>query len=199
MDAIDTRALSRIVLAEGWAVKLAGETDETALRRAIEELSNPVSLADEDPRLVGEAAKRIDQHLRPIGGKVAPEIGAEAAKVWRASIVLALSDLPSRVAVHATAKAIHRPYNFLNQVEFAIREIADEAMGKQKQALHRLKRWLAEIERARIPQPQLEAPADDAPMPVEEIRALTPDLRRMAIGKGWLTQEQIDAAGEKDA
>ncbi len=114
MDAIDTRALSRMVLAEGWAVKLAGETDEGALRRAIDELSNPVALADEDPGLTGDAAKRIDQHLRPIGAKVAPEIGGEAAKAWRAAMLMALSDLPSRVAIHATAKAVHRPYNFLN-------------------------------------------------------------------------------------
>ncbi len=72
-------------------------------------------------------------------------------------------------------------------------------MAKQHEALWRMKRWLAEIERAKIPQPRLESPAVDARMTPEEIRALTPDLRRMALGKGWLTQEEIDAAGEKDA
>ncbi len=199
MDAIDTRSLSRIVLADGWAVTKVGETDEAALRRAIAELSNPVPLADEDPALSGEVAKRLDQHLRPIGAKVAPEISAEAAKAWRAAMMMALSDLPGRVAVHATAKAVHRPYNFLNQVEAAIREIAAEATAKQAKALWRMKQWLAEIERARMPQPQLEAPADDTPFTAKEIRGLTPDLRRMALGKGWITQEEIDAAGENNA
>lgn len=43
----------------------------------------------------------------------------------------------------------------------------------------------------------LPAPPEDDGEPFEPglIRSMGADLRRMALGKGWLTQEEIDAAG----
>lgn len=189
-----TRALSRLVLSPGWTVAKADSVDPAQIQDALHDLSNPVALRRLEPKLDGDFSRQIENSLRMIGAKIAATINDDQANAWRKAMVVALSDLPARIANHATAKAIHRPFRFLNEVEGVVREIASESIERQGIAKMRLERWLAELARAAMPVPQIAAPIADEPMTFKEIRALTPDLRKMALGQGWLTQSQIDEA-----
>lgn len=154
----DLQTISRTVLAPDFTVATGIEQfkpDEIA--QAIAELENPASLAKLEPKLDGAMSKSLLDHLRPIGAKIAPLLNDDQALSWRSAVVLALSDLPPRIALYATRKAIHVPMVHLNRVDGVIRELGAEAIEKQKVALHRLKMMQAEIERAAKPAtPQLE-------------------------------------------
>lgn len=158
MEQLDTRALSRMVLAPDWSVATASTVDPAQIDQAIVDLLAPSSLRTEEPRLDGPLSKQVESNLRPLGAKISAGISDAAARDWRNAMLLALSDLPGRVAAYATGKAIHRPFNFLNEVETAVREIAAESLERQRTAAWRLKLWREEIARAAMPQPQLAAP-----------------------------------------
>ena len=63
-------------------------------------------------------------------------------------------------------------------------------VGKAKWRETVLTRWLAK-EAPRITTDQ------QAPIPLAEIAAMAPAFRRLGLAKGWITQEQVDAAAEK--
>lgn len=186
MDNLDPRALSRIVLTPGWKVAL--DADRGSLVAAIESMTNPVTLAEEEPGLKGGLSTAIEDNLRPIGAKVAPTISDAQAEAWRKAMMLALSDLPARIALYATGKAVHRPYNFLNEIEFAVREIAAEASARQRVALARLQKWLREIDRAMIPQPQLAAPEEESGTQTE-VDELNTTMRSCGLATRWVLVE----------
>jgi hypothetical protein len=73
-----------------------------------------------------------------------------------------------------------------------VREIAAVHMENRRLALVRLKRWHAALERALMPQPQIEAPAEDQPIEQEEVDALNATLR----GAGVATRFGRDEAGK---
>lgn len=155
----DTRALTRMVLQDGWTATAAADPAE--VEQAIAEIEATLPLAQTDRKLNGPETNAIADALRPIGAKLAPSMSHEQAVAWRCAVVLALSDLPARIALYGVRKAIHRPMQFLNEVDGVAREYANEALDRQRNALHRLKRMRAEIERAANPQPKLEAPPMD--------------------------------------
>ena len=187
-EKLDARALSRIVLADGWKPG-AAEVDRMALVAAIEELSSPVTLADEDPGLSGNLAEAIENNLRPIGAKVSPTISDAQALAWRKAMVLALSDLPARIALYATGKAIHRPFKYLNEVEVVVREIATDAAERQQTARWRLKLWLEQVDRALMPQPQLAAPEEEPLGTQAEVDDLNATMRTCGLATRWALVE----------
>jgi hypothetical protein len=185
-----TRALTKAVLAADWKPTVPAKLPEIAA--AIEEMESALPLKQFEPALDGQTSRLIEDHLRPIGAKIDPRISAEQAQAWRKAMLLALSDLPSAVVLRSVREAVHRPYQFLNEVEAAVREIAAVHMENRRLALVRLKRWHAELERAAMPQPQLEAPAEDPPIEQEEVDALNATLR----GAGVATRFGRDEAGK---
>jgi hypothetical protein len=165
-----SRDLVRTVLAEGWLPTAPADIAE--IDQALAELETK-AIKELEPKLDGEASAAVDRNLRPIGAKILPTAPPGAVKEWRMAMLMALSDLPPRIAAYATAKAIHTPFNFLNEVELEVRRIAAEAIDKQRTAAWRLKMWRAELERAMNPAPALEAPSDErvAAQEIDEFNA----------------------------
>jgi hypothetical protein len=155
----NSRALSRLVLQPDWRKEVADRNvtlDSVAAE--IADIEGSLPLKKIEPGLRGPHSNALMKALRPFGAKIAPTMNQGEADAWRAAVALALSDLPPHIALYALGKAIHRPMQFPNQVEEIAREYADEALARQRTALHRLKMMKAEIERAANPQPALEAP-----------------------------------------
>lgn len=191
------RELARLALSDEWTmaggIALLGNNPAEAAIAAYD--ASLASLADTDPTLSGEAARALRDWLKPIGMKIAPTMAPDVCSTWLTSVVMALSDFPPKVATQAARNAIHIPMQFLNEVDGHVRAEAERLMDRHRHALSRL-RWMRdEIERAaRPPVPMIEAPRADEPMTDAEIRALSPILRRIGLGQGWITQEQLDAA-----
>lgn len=165
----DTRSLIVQVLSPAWRMPKPEEMDRAQLVAAIENIDSRLPLSAIEPEGVvaddraasgfqfkGEQSRAVSLALRPIGAKIAPTMTPAQSGAWLAAMVLALSDLPPAVSRRAITKAVHRPMQFLNEVEKVVREYADEALVQQANARGRLKRMIAEIDRAAMPQPQLE-------------------------------------------
>lgn len=191
----DPRTLGRKVLEPGFTIAgaLVGVKPHE-VEEAITSFESVQPLMTVEPNLDGPHAEALANHLRPIGAKIDPKISAEQATVWRRAMMLALSDLPPKVAISATRQAIHKPMQFLNEVEATIRTIAAEIENRHRLALHRLRMMRAEIERAVNPeQKQITDRAAD-PITIEEVAGWTKDYRRIGVECGFITQEMADAA-----
>lgn len=204
MDAIpQSVGLIERVLEPGFdAAATIAEVSGNDIGRAYDTARNSLlPLTTTDPELKGRVAKEIDTALRPIGAKISPHLSPAQASAWRDAMLIALSNLPGRIALTATRRAIHEPMQALWDVELEIRKIATGLLERQRLAAARLKAMLDEIERGlNPPAPQLPAPDPGMPITNTEIRALTPDLRALGLAAGHITQEQIDAAfAEEDA
>lgn len=158
--------------------------------------AEPKGMSARDPSKRGALSRGLGDDLALIATKIAPTIATEQADAWIKVMVTALSDLPGRVAREAAQAALHRPMRFLNEVETVIREHANLINARHRLALGRLRDLLREIEN---PQPKLADPAVSHPMTSAEIRALSRPFREMALGQGWLTQGEIDAADAEPA
>lgn len=192
-----SRDLVRAVLAEGWKIGQPAELAEIDAALASLETT---ALKELEPTLAGPLSDAVTKNLRPIGAKILPTATPAQVKEWRTAVLMALSDLPPRVLTYASAKAIHTPFNFLNEVEAEIRRIAGEAIDKQRTAAWRLKLWRQEIERAMNPQPALEAPPPERAVE-QEIAEFNETMRRVGHirtrarlgGDGKLETYQINA------
>lgn len=158
---------------------LPGDTDEAIAK--IDGWMVPLKIAEPKP---GPGTHKLVGSLRTIGAKIAPTMSEEQVKVWIAAIVAALSDLPVRVSLRACEQAIHTPMKFLNEVETAIREHAEEVAARYRLAKIRLETRKRDL--ARSNQPQLPAPE---PMSEDELQAMPEHLRRMGIGAGWIKED----------
>lgn len=193
------REIARLALSDEWTmetgIKALNGCDPRQAIVAYEDSLTP--LADAEPSFDGPASKGLRDWLKPIGMKIAPTMAPEVCSTWLTAVVMALSDFPAKVATQAARNAIRVPMQFLNEVDGHVRTEAEKLMGRHRTALSRLHRMRAEIERAAQPaQPQIAAPLEDEPMTDAEIRALSPQFRRIGLERGWLTQEQIDAADQ---
>ncbi len=151
-------------------------------------------LANVEPDLAGPRAEEVEDALRPIGAKVSPHFSPDQAEAWRKAMLLALSNLPTRVVIVAARKAIHDPFEFLSEVEPVIRRHAAEIHERHRTALKRLRAMEAEIQNAlKPPQAQI-AEAPPAPIPVDEIRTYSAAFVRMGLSAGFITQAQVDDA-----
>ena len=133
--------------------------------------------------LTGEAARRIVQSLRLIGAKIAPTMSEEQVQAWLSAMVAALSDLPPRIALRASQEALHVPAKFLNEIEGIIREKAEAVKARYDLARHRLERFKREMQREAQPLLVLPEMTDD------ELQNITPELKRIGLGAGWLHED----------
>lgn len=159
MDPLEPRALARLVLHPDWTINESLNLQPEQIDAAIAEIENAQPLAKIEPEGRGPETKAILDALRPIGAKIMPTASQGQADAWRVGVMLALSDLPPRIALYAVRKTIHDCIRFPHEVDIFAREHATEALKRQALALHRLKRTKEEIERAlNPPAPLLEAP-----------------------------------------
>ncbi len=119
--------------------------------------------------------------------KVSPGISQDQADAWLTVMVTALGDLPGRVAREAAQAALHRPMQFANQIEAEIRTLAAGLMARHRLACERLRQMAAEARRRELAEEEEVGPVTD-----EQVRRMSPEIRRMGLGLGYITQEQID-------
>ena len=156
-------------------------------------------LKDAEPKFDGALSKKVADAFAPIGAKMRPDMSVEQGGFWASSIVLALSDLPSFIAVAALEEAVHTPWQFPTDMEAGVREIANRKLEEHQTSIRRLQAMRDEILRAsQPPSPQLEAPDETEPMSREEIAKLLrspigKDLLRMGLRLGSIRQEDYDA------
>lgn len=139
-------------------------------------------------------AAALDERLRKLALKIAPAMSVDQGRPWRDVMVDALADLPAMVSLTAAKRALHRPMQFINQVETVVREIAAEVIVERNAILKRLEAMQAEIARAANAQPAIAARAEVDRSTPQEIRDMTPSMRRMGLAAGFLTQVEIDDA-----
>lgn len=136
----------------------------------------------------------LTSRLNPLAAKIAPTMSKDQAAAWRNAMLDALADLPAMIGLTAAKRAIHVPMTFVNEVEGVVRKIAAEISDARRDAIARLERLIADLERAN--QPALPTtPDEDVPPPTpEQIRAMKPEWIELGLTKGYLTQEMIDEA-----
>lgn len=126
-----------------------------ALRCELDPLGNPRN----DSGGWTDEAKAISKALAPLGAKVAPTIADEQGKTWRMAMVMALSDLPPRIAIEAIGDAMHQPIRFLSEAEEVIRRMAGRKIRsiKLEMETEQQKQLNAQIEHSRIPTEETDA------------------------------------------
>jgi hypothetical protein len=192
------REATRLALGDEWSLADAvAAVDAVGVAAALAGYEGGlVALAEAEPKLDGDGAACVRTWLKPIGMKIAPSMGADVAADWLTAVMMALSDFPARVVAQAARTAIRVPMAYLNEVDGHVRAEAERIMSRHRRAIARLKAMREEIQRAACPPvPQIAAPEDGATaLSAAELRALTPELRRMGLAKGWVTQADLDAA-----
>lgn len=162
---------------------------------AIDESLVPAKIAD--PGMESKQAKRLRDNLGVIGRKVRPDMDGAQAKDWVAAIMMALTNLPYRVSVEASAEAVHTPFEFLSEVEKEIRRLAVDIDIRFQMAKRRLDIW-----RRKIMEPAPEALPRSVPMVWDDAAftelAATPmglAILRMGIAGGWIEQRPDGSYG----
>ena len=139
-------------------------------------------------RFDGMTARLVDA-LRPLGIKISPTMSPQQAGGWLAAMVAALSDLPPRVAIRAAQDAIHHPMQFINEVEAAVRERAEQVSARYSFALRRLEKMQREIMEAAKPARPLLAGGPPPELKQADVDAMSEELRRIGLACGALVQE----------
>jgi hypothetical protein len=192
------REAAQVALAADWrleeAAALVGAADVAMAIGQFE--AGLVPLGQAEPKLDGEGASLVRQWLRPIGMKIAPAMDEKVAGKWLSAVVMALRDFPAKVTAQAARAAIMIPMAYLNEVDGHVRAEAEKIMGRHRTALRRLRAMQEAIARAAAPErPQIAAPEDGAtPLSPAELRVMPPELRRIGLAQGWVTQAALDAA-----
>jgi len=140
-----------------------------------------------------EWEKAIDERIRRLAVKVAPTASAAQTSEWRSALIEALSDLPAMISLTAAKRAIHRPFRFIGDIEHGIREIAGELLDNREKRLAELRWHKAAIERA-MNQRALPEPDPAPEITGAAIVAMSDELRALGLARGFLSQEQVDAA-----
>jgi hypothetical protein len=198
-DMVDDRAhgpLELISLARSplrWTTEERKAFGPETVEQAIAKLRAELAPAPKTGKDLKAWKAALDERLRQLAVKIAPGMSVDQGAAWRDVMGDALSDLPAMVALTAAKRAIHRPMNFMNEIEPVIREIAAEIEAGRREVLARLEWLRGDLERVANPPVSLPDPLP-APFSGEEIRKMSPTMRAMGLGCGALTQDEIDAA-----
>lgn len=145
-----------------------------------------------DPAKVGRFSAGLRDDLTLIVTKIAPTMSQEQSDAWISVMVRALSDLPGRVAREAVQGALHRPMQFISEVETVVRDVAASVTAKHRMAMRNLRRLHAEIEDAK--RPRIEGATAPAELTAEDIRRMSPSLRAVGIRVGAITEDEVQIA-----
>jgi hypothetical protein len=146
-----------------------------------------------DPDKLGAMSTRLGDELALLATKIAPTMSVEQSDAWVKVMVAALSDLPGRVAVEAARQALHRPMEFISQVEGVIREQAVLVSARHATALSRLRSLHATIANPPIALPDPSQVPERRYSPAA-LRRLSPEFRAIGVTVGAFTQEEVDRA-----
>jgi hypothetical protein len=149
----------------------------------------PLKEVEPDQQKPGRYSVGLGDDLAMLLTKVSPGISPDQADAWIKVMVIALGDLPGRVTREAAQAALHRPMRFANEIEAEIRTLAAGIMARHQLACARLREMAAEAHRR-----ELAVEEELAPMSDDEVRRMTPEMRRIGLNCGALTQEQVDRA-----
>jgi hypothetical protein len=178
------------------AARIAGGEDPRAAAVAAEDrIRAELSPVPVDPAQRAAWVAALDERLRRLAVKAAPGMAPAATEEWRSVMPDVLSDLPALIVLTAAKRALHRPMQFLNQIEPILREISDDLIAARRVALNKL----ADFRRSLDAQAPAITDQTDRPLSPGEIRALKPEFRRIGLSQGWLTQAEIDAAHAEQA
>lgn len=197
----DAANLGRLVLESDWTVAGAlAIVEPHDVASAIERYANVPSLMQAEPamnpEIAGSGCAELRKWLKPIGMTNWPDAKWDRSE-WLSSTMLALSDLPAKVAVSATRQALHHSFRFPNEVQPAIREIAAEIIERHKLALHRLRMMHAEIQRAANP-PVPQIAEEPKVWTQEEVEKMNAIFAKIGATTRWkLVDGEIQDANEK--
>lgn len=188
------KALSLLTSTTDRVVAELGDDAGAAIAAAIAKTEHELRAVPADGDHRSEWVHALDERLRRLAVKVAPTATPAQTVEWRNAMADALSDLPAMIALTAARNAIHRPFRFIGDIEAGVREIAADLLAERQIRLRGLDRMRGEIERAMKAATSLPAPAADAPISPELIRAMKPEMRRMGLKAGFITAADVEAA-----
>ncbi|UIJ43711.1 hypothetical protein LZK98_11480 [Sphingomonas cannabina] len=146
-----------------------------------------------DPDKFGAMSTRLGDELALLATKIAPTMSEGQADAWVKVMVAALSDLPGRVAIEAARQALHRPMEFISQVEGVVREQAVLVAARHHTALSRLRSLQAAIANPPIALPDPSQVPERRYSPAA-IRRLSKEFRAIGVRVGAFTQDEVDRA-----
>jgi hypothetical protein len=178
------------------AIALAGPEPVLTIAAAKHELLSAFEpVPAEGTAMRAEWRKALTSRLNPLAAKIAPTMSKDQGAAWRDAMLDALADLPAMIGLTAAKRAIHVPMTFVNEVEGVIRRIADEIIAQRREAIARLERLIADLQRAS--EPVLPPPAEDvdpAATAAAIDRVNDPVLKNMLRGiartAGFLPQDE---------
>ncbi|MBP8233110.1 MAG: hypothetical protein KAY22_12455 [Rhizorhabdus sp.] len=141
------------------AIALAGDEPAATILEAEQTIRAHLAPAPVEDVARKEWEAALDERLRRLAVKIAPGMSVAQGQQWRLVMVESLSDLPAVIVLTAAKRAIHRPMQYLNEVEGIVREIAGDMVATRKLALMRLAALREAIERAS--EPSLPPPAEE--------------------------------------
>jgi hypothetical protein len=152
-----------------------------------------VPLAKAEPGLNGPEAESIRKHLRLIGCKVRPDFSADQAEAWLGSVLVALSNLPTKCLFRASYDALHIPFQFPNEAEAKIRELAEAERERQQRAIRRLDAMQRELQGMRSPAlPNgTREPLSTAEVHELQRSPMGKELVRLGLAMGEIQPEQL--------
>jgi hypothetical protein len=189
-------ALSRRPWTTEAALALAGPDLDGAVAESLAYLADGLVPVPTDPEMRKGWKDAMDERLRRLAAKIAPAMPAAPAAVWREVMVDALSDLPAMVSLTAAKRALHKPMQYLNEVEGIVRNLADDVLAERKHARRRIEDLPL---RARRETPALPPQEEGAPFSFDEIKRLSATMRRLGLATGAITQEQLDEVEKAEA
>lgn len=196
-----SKLVAEIVSASKWnlgqAMAVADGVDLVALEaryrepaRALSE-TEPHGMSAREPGKRGRFSLALADALGMICVKSSPTMSADQSDAWVKSMLLALDNVPGKVAVEAAAAVLRRPVKFLGDVDQMIRDEATGILARRTMVATRIKELR-------------EALAWQAPAQIEDrtpIEATPQQLRRwprewidIGLGQGWLDLAAVAAA-----
>lgn len=176
------------------AIEAFGANTADALAAAIARVEHDLRPVARDGAQRDAWRDAIDERLRRLAAKIAPGMAPAQGDEWRSAMAEALSDLPAMVALTACKRAMHRPFQFLNQVEQAVREIAATIIEERESRRRAAERMLRDLQRAVDPAPTLPAPEPDQPITARQIRAMPASMRTLGVKIGAMSEAEVEKA-----
>lgn len=189
-------ALSRRPWTTEDALALTGADIDAAVAESLAYLADSLAPVPTDPEMRNGWKEALDERLRRLAVKISPTMPPQQASIWREVMAEALSDLPAMVSLTAAKRALHRPMQYLNEVEGVVRELADAVLAERNLARRRLEDLLL---RARREVPALPPQEEGAPFSFDEIKRMSAAMRRLGVSTGAFTPEQLDEVERAEA
>lgn len=198
-----SRLVAEIVSASKWnlgqAMAVADGVDLVALEARYREPARPLSETEPDGMSAREPGKRgrysraLGDALGMICTKSNPTMSADQSDAWVKAMLLALDNVPGKVAVAAAAAVLRRSVKFLGDVDGMIRDEAATVLARRTMVAARI-RELREAMEWRAPAQVKDRTSIDATP--NQLRRWPREWIDMGIGQGWLDPAAVAAARE---